>query len=200
MMTPTDTAALRTVMEEATPEEALKALEEAAPDLLDKADAYVRVMALLDGAHVLPQSQVHQALAIPGKPVEALKALEDADDDLLDELDQLRGQVARVEEVIGSGTFEVPTHDFGLINVVDIESLMEALAIPAGPKAGERMTTQPSTEVPTCGSCGRKRTPQDAYDYNPLQVIMRQPLGWYSGDDSEVCPECMTTLMSGGKR
>ena len=55
-------------------------------------------------------------------------------------------------------------------------------------------------EVPTCGSCGRKRTPQDAYDYNPLQVIMRQPLGWYSGDDSEVCPECMTTLMSGGKR
>ena len=145
-MTPTDTSALRTLMEEATPgpwdhyqvppfrnKRAYMAIEageteievaryegghfdaayivalvNAAPGLLNEADAYVRVMALLDGAHVLPQSQVHQALAIPGKPVEALKALEDADDDLLNELDQLRkdnavlsGQVARVEAWYG---------------------------------------------------------------------------------------------------
>ena len=37
----------------------------------------------------------------------------------------------------------------------------------------------------------------DAYDYNPLQVITRQPLGWYSGDDGELCPECMTKTMRG---
>ena len=37
-MTPTDTRALRAVMEEATPEEALKALVSAAPDLLDELD------------------------------------------------------------------------------------------------------------------------------------------------------------------
>ena len=47
-------------------------------------------------------------------------------------------------------------------------------------------------EVPKCSLCQRKRTLQDAYDYNPLQAITGKPLGWYSGDDGEVCPECMT--------
>lgn len=37
----------------------------------------------------------------------------------------------------------------------------------------------------------------DAYDYNPLQVMTNQPLGWYSGDDGEVCPECMTKMIRG---
>jgi hypothetical protein len=37
----------------------------------------------------------------------------------------------------------------------------------------------------------------DSYDYNPLQVITGQPLGWYSGDDGEVCPECMTATIRG---
>jgi hypothetical protein len=37
--------------------------------------------------------------------------------------------------------------------------------------------------------------PMDAYDYNPLQVVTGQPVGWYSGDDGEVCPECMTKTL-----
>lgn len=54
---------------------------------------------------------------------------------------------------------------------------------------------------PTCSTCSRPRTlgnsghPMDAYDYTPMQVMTGQPLGWYSGDDGEVCPECMTKLM-----
>lgn len=50
-------------------------------------------------------------------------------------------------------------------------------------------------DVPTCGQCGRERTLQDAYDYSPLQVVTGQPLGWYSADDGEFCPECMTTML-----
>lgn len=46
-----------------------------------------------------------------------------------------------------------------------------------------------------CSSCRRERTVDDAYDYNPLQVITGKPLGWYSGDDGEVCPECMTRML-----
>lgn len=55
--------------------------------------------------------------------------------------------------------------------------------------------------VPTCSLCGRKRTiadpahPMDAYDYSPMQAITGQPLGWYSGDDGEICPEDMTKMM-----
>jgi hypothetical protein len=56
----------------------------------------------------------------------------------------------------------------------------------------------------TCGSCRRERTladdkhPMDAYDYSPLQVFTGQPFGWYSGNDGEVCPECMTKTIRGG--
>lgn len=50
-------------------------------------------------------------------------------------------------------------------------------------------------EIPRCSICGRERTIADAYDYNPLQVITGQPLGWYSGDDGEVCPEDMTKML-----
>lgn len=53
-------------------------------------------------------------------------------------------------------------------------------------------------KVPVCGMCKRERTVEDAYDYNPLQVITGQPLGWYSGDDGEMCPECMTKTIRGG--
>ena len=51
---------------------------------------------------------------------------------------------------------------------------------------------------PTCGLCLRERTLQgmDAYDYSPLQVLSGQPVGWYSGADGEVCPECMTRLLN----
>lgn len=54
-----------------------------------------------------------------------------------------------------------------------------------------------------CLMCQRERTlgtsehPMDAYDYNPLQVVTGRPLGWYSGDDGEICPECMTETIRG---
>lgn len=51
-------------------------------------------------------------------------------------------------------------------------------------------------EIQKCSSCGRERTLMDVNDYNPLQAIMGAPLGWYSGDDGEVCPECMTKMLS----
>jgi len=53
------------------------------------------------------------------------------------------------------------------------------------------------SDIPKCAMCGRERTFRDAYDYNPLQVVTGQPLGWYSGDDGEVCPECMTKTIRG---
>jgi hypothetical protein len=28
-----------------------------------------------------------------------------------------------------------------------------------------------------------------------MQVITGQPLGWYSGEDRELCPECMTKTL-----
>ncbi len=52
---------------------------------------------------------------------------------------------------------------------------------------------------PTCSDCGRERTPQDAYDYNPLQLVTGKPLGWYSGDDGEICPECLGKVLRGGQ-
>jgi hypothetical protein len=57
--------------------------------------------------------------------------------------------------------------------------------------------------VPTCGACKRERTvgdpehPMDAYDYNALQVVTGTPLGWYDGDDGQICPECMTKTIRG---
>ena len=59
------------------------------------------------------------------------------------------------------------------------------------------------TDVPKCGVCGRERAladpdhPMDAYDYSPLQIVTNQPLGWYSGDDGEMCPEDMARLIRG---
>jgi hypothetical protein len=55
---------------------------------------------------------------------------------------------------------------------------------------------RPRVEPQKCSLCRRERTVRDAYDYNPLQAITGQPLGWYSGDDGEVCPECMTKTLS----
>lgn len=48
----------------------------------------------------------------------------------------------------------------------------------------------------TCTVCGRERTPAD-FDYNPLQVVLCLPLGWYSGDDGEVCGPDMEKIMQG---
>ncbi len=56
-------------------------------------------------------------------------------------------------------------------------------------------------ESQKCSICGRERTLgqlehlMDAYDYTPMQLINGHLLGWYSGDDGEVCPEDMTLSM-----
>ena len=54
--------------------------------------------------------------------------------------------------------------------------------------------------VPTCSICKRERTLEgmDAYDYNPIQVVTGKPLGWYSGEDGEICPEDMERSLRGG--
>lgn len=51
--------------------------------------------------------------------------------------------------------------------------------------------------VQKCIICGRERTVEDAYDYNPLQVVTGRPLGWYSGDDGEICPQDMEKMLRG---
>lgn len=61
------------------------------------------------------------------------------------------------------------------------------------------------TTVPTCSLCHRERTlggagsehPMDAYDYSPLQAVTGSAMGWYSGDDGEVCPEDMERTIRG---
>ena len=63
--------------------------------------------------------------------------------------------------------------------------------------AADIAETAAESNAPKCSSCSRPRTIADAYDYNPLQVVTGQPLGWYSGDDGEVCPECMTRIVGG---
>jgi hypothetical protein len=60
-------------------------------------------------------------------------------------------------------------------------------------------------DVPKCSGCGRERTmggagsehPMDAYDYSPLQVLTGSAVGWYSGDDGELCPEEMQAALNG---
>jgi len=51
------------------------------------------------------------------------------------------------------------------------------------------------SQIPKCSMCGRERTLADSHDYNPLQAIMGDPLGWYSADDGEICGGCMTELI-----
>lgn len=49
-----------------------------------------------------------------------------------------------------------------------------------------------------CHICGKERT--DEPDYNPMQVILGHPFGWYSGDDGEICPDCFTDILKGGNQ
>lgn len=51
------------------------------------------------------------------------------------------------------------------------------------------------TGVQVCSICHRERTLDDVYDYHPLQVVMGQPVGWYTGDGDDVCSECMTKML-----
>ncbi len=55
---------------------------------------------------------------------------------------------------------------------------------------------QPQTapdEAPMCVECQRTRTDADG-DYHPMQLFMRMRVGWYSGDDGEMCGECMAEI------
>lgn len=49
-----------------------------------------------------------------------------------------------------------------------------------------------------CSQCKKVRTTEP--DYTPVQPVMGQPLGWYSGDDGEICPDDMVKLMELGNR
>ena len=57
-----------------------------------------------------------------------------------------------------------------------------------------------SDELPkaTCGDCGKRRTGEK--DYHPVQVVLGQPLGWYSNSDGEMCTECFTRMMERANR
>lgn len=60
-----------------------------------------------------------------------------------------------------------------------------------------RIDADPSlVDGPTCSLCQRARTIYDN-DYSPIQVMTGSPVGWYSGDDGEVCPECMQRTLDG---
>ena len=62
-------------------------------------------------------------------------------------------------------------------------------------KVGESSADQTTT----CNNCDRERTERDCLDYDAMQVIFGRPLGWYSGDDGEICGECMTEILRGGR-
>ena len=50
-----------------------------------------------------------------------------------------------------------------------------------------------------CMECKREREPMDE-DYSPMQVLFGAPLGWYSGDDGELCGGCMSALIGKANR
>lgn len=51
------------------------------------------------------------------------------------------------------------------------------------------------SEAVKCEQCGRERRAEDL-DYNPMQAIFGGSLGWYSGDDGEMCGTCLQELMT----
>lgn len=53
------------------------------------------------------------------------------------------------------------------------------------------------TNETTCMECGKVRT--DERDYSPMDLILGFYPGWYSGDDGELCPDCMVALLRGAK-
>jgi len=48
-----------------------------------------------------------------------------------------------------------------------------------------------------CAKCGRERREDERLDYTPVQVVVGAALGWYSGDDGEMCGDCMSELLRG---
>lgn len=49
-------------------------------------------------------------------------------------------------------------------------------------------------DAPECQLCGAKRSPGTP-DYDPVALITAGRIGWYSGDDGEMCPTCMAEAM-----
>lgn len=67
-------------------------------------------------------------------------------------------------------------------------------------ECGQQFNGVPPVErlIPKCGSCGRERQLTDVNDYNPLQVVMGAPIGWYHTDEEgDICGDCMTTMIRG---
>ena len=60
------------------------------------------------------------------------------------------------------------------------------------------MSTDSPIERPKarCSICHRERTSMDTLDYSAMQVIFGGAVGWYSGDDGEVCQECMVKTLT----
>lgn len=56
------------------------------------------------------------------------------------------------------------------------------------------------TAVIVCSMCGRERTPNDAQHWMYQGKGKHVLIGWYSGDDGEICPECMAQLMGRANR
>lgn len=64
-----------------------------------------------------------------------------------------------------------------------------------GKPVGECFVLEAHDRHAIAASAAASRTLRDAYDYNPIQVVTGQRLGWYSADDGEMCPECMARLL-----
>ena len=77
-----------------------------------------------------------------------------------------------------------------------LAELRPPAAAPA-PEQPESFTWNGAPPGPMCSSCGRERTLEDWYDYNPIQAVTGRPLGWYNGDDNQTCGQCLTAMMAG---
>ncbi len=53
---------------------------------------------------------------------------------------------------------------------------------------------QPKNDQPTCDLCGRARR-DDEPAYDPFVWLAQNRAGWYSGDDGELCPSCLSALI-----
>lgn len=51
--------------------------------------------------------------------------------------------------------------------------------------------------IQKCDDCQRERTLADVNDYNPLQVVMGAPIGWYAHMD---CPPLVTVNVNNNKK
>lgn len=133
--------------------------------------------------------EVFEALAEPGEV------------ELRAELVQVASAVGRVA---GCG-YGAECGRVTVVRVSEYDELGDAAAMICRPCSlgGDDDDEEPdepeSFKVPVCSLCRRERTIADHTDYNPAQVIMGAPLGWYSGDDGELCAGCMAKTLRGDR-